>query len=139
MALILPSPAFADASPGNSHNRFRPKECARRWQVRAPVSDGNRKTVDEVQIARSTAAGAHRKRARYVRLGARSERGHLLVPDVHPLDLALPTKGVGQTVQTIADDSVYALDAGHGESVCELICNGVHDHLLCQCMPGGHC
>src|SRR5258708_5772803 len=94
-----------------------------------------KKTVDEVQTARPTAAGAYRKRAGYVRLGARGERGHLLVPDVHPLDLALPAKGVGQTVQTIADDSVYALDAGRGESVCELICNGVHGHLLGQCMP----
>src|SRR4030088_2304419 len=85
-----------------------------------------KQTVDEVQITRSTAAGAHCKRAGHVRLGTRCERGHLLVPDVHPLDLALPTQGVGQTVQTIADDSVYALDAGRGEGACELICNGVH-------------
>src|SRR5258708_5870782 len=86
-----------------------------------------KKTVDEVQIARSTAAGAYRKRAGYVRLGARGERGHLLVPDVHPLDLALPAKGIGQSVQTIADDSVNTLDACRGQRVCELICNGTHE------------
>jgi hypothetical protein len=49
-----------------------------------------------------------------VRLGTRRERGYLLMPDVHPFDLVLPTKGVGQAVQTVADDSVYAFDAHRG-------------------------
>src|SRR5258708_7981694 len=85
-----------------------------------------KQTIDEVQFARSTAAAGHRERPCQVRLVTRCERGHLLVPDVHPLDLALPAQGVGQTVQTIADDSVYAFDADRGEGACELICNGVH-------------
>jgi hypothetical protein len=68
-------------------------------------------TIDEVQISRAAAAGAHRERACHVRLGTRCERGNLLMPDVHPLDLALPTKRVGQTVETVTDNSVYTLDA----------------------------
>ena len=48
--------------------------------------------VDEVQIARAAAAGADGELARQMRLGARRERGDLLVPDMNPLDLALPAK-----------------------------------------------
>jgi hypothetical protein len=54
-----------------------------------------KQTVDEVQISRTAATGAHGKRTRHVRLGTRCERGYLLVPDVHPFDLALPAQGVG--------------------------------------------
>src|SRR6267378_2139921 len=84
-------------------------------------------TVDEVQISRAEAAGAHGKRACHVRLGTRRERGCLLTPDVHPLDLALAAQGLGQAVQTVADDSVYALHGRRGQSGCESICNGAHE------------
>jgi hypothetical protein len=43
----------------------------------------------------------------------------------NPLDLSLPAQDVGQTVQTIAGDSIDALDAGRARGVCELICNAV--------------
>jgi hypothetical protein len=56
-----------------------------------------------------------------MRLGARRERGNLLVPNMHPLDLALATDGVGQPVQAVPDNAVNPLDAGRCERLRELI------------------
>ena len=56
-----------------------------------------------------------------MRLGAGREGGDLLVPDMDPLDLALPAERVGQPVQAVADDAVDPLDAGCGEGFGELI------------------
>jgi hypothetical protein len=39
------------------------------------------------------------------------ERGDLFVPDMDPLDLSLTADGIGQSVQTVADDAINALDA----------------------------
>jgi hypothetical protein len=47
--------------------------------------------VDEMQIAWSAAAGTDGKLSGQMRLGAGCEGGDLLVPDMHPFDLALPT------------------------------------------------
>ena len=81
-------------------------------------------TVDEVQIARPAAARADRELARQMRLGAGRERGDLLVPDMDPLDLALPADGVGQAVQAVADDAVDPLDPRSGEGFRELVSHG---------------
>ena len=82
-------------------------------------------TVDEVQVARPAAAGADRELAGQMRLGAGRERRDLLVPDMDPLDLALPADGVGQAVQAVADNAVDPLDARRGEGLGELVCNGL--------------
>jgi hypothetical protein len=81
------------------------------------------KAVDEMQIARSAAPRADGKLARQMRLGARGEGGDLLVPDMQSLDLALSAKRVGQTVQAVADNAVYPLDARRSEDFGELVSN----------------
>jgi hypothetical protein len=53
------------------------------------------KAIDQVQIARPAAPCADSELAGQVRLRTRREGGNLLVPDVHPLDIALTTKRVG--------------------------------------------
>ena len=67
--------------------------------------------IDEVQIARPAAARADGELAGQMRLGAGRERRDLLVPDMDPLDLALPAQRVGQAVEAIADDAIDPLDA----------------------------
>ena len=82
--------------------------------------------VDEMQIARSAAARADRELAGQMRLGAGREGRDLLVPDMEPLDLALPANGVGQAVQAVADNTVDALDARRCERFRELVGNCFH-------------
>ena len=67
--------------------------------------------VDEMQVARPAAPRAYGELTRQMRLGGGRESGDLLVPDMDPLDLALPANCVGQAVQAVADDAVYPLDA----------------------------
>jgi hypothetical protein len=80
-------------------------------------------SVDEVQVARSAAAGADGELAAQMRLGPGRERGDLLVPYMDPLDLALAADGVSEPVQAVADDAVDPLDARSGERLGELICD----------------
>ena len=104
-----------------------------RGDVRGDGEHGDARTVtieqavDEVQIAWSAAPRADGEFARQMRLGAGRERGDLLVPDMNPLDLALPTNGIGQTVEAVADDAVDAFDARSGEGLDELI-----GHNICH-------
>jgi len=77
-----------------------------------------------VQITRAAAPGANGELPRQMRLRARRERRDFLVPNMHPLDLALPAKRVGQPVQTVADNPVDPLDASSRERIRELISNG---------------
>jgi hypothetical protein len=66
-----------------------------------------------------------------MRLGAGGEGGDLLVPDMHPFDLALPTNRIRQAVQAIAHYAVYSLNTSRGEGFCELISNSLcHDRSL---------
>ena len=60
-----------------------------------------------------------------MRLGAGRESGNFLVPDMDPLDLALPAKRVGQPIEAVADYAVYPLDTGRSEGFCELISDGL--------------
>ena len=55
--------------------------------------------VDQVQVARATAAGADGETAGEVRLGARGEGRRLLVPHVDPAKLVLSPDGVGDPVE----------------------------------------
>jgi hypothetical protein len=82
-------------------------------------------TVDQVQIARPAAPRADGEFAREMRLRAGRERGDLLVPDVHPRDLALPADGVGQAIQAVPDDAVDPLDTRSGEGFRELVSHGL--------------
>src|SRR5215510_400080 len=78
-------------------------------------------TIDQVQITWPTTAGADRKLTRQMRLRACRKGSNLLVPDMHPLDLALAADGVGQPVQAVPDNAVNPLDAGRCERLRELI------------------
>jgi hypothetical protein len=86
-------------------------------------------SVDQMQIARSAAAGANREIAGQVRFSAGREGGYLFVPDVHPLDVSAAAHDVGQAVETIADDAEYALHSARHEGIYELIGDG-SSHLL---------
>ena len=87
--------------------------------------------VDEMQIARPAAAGADGELTRQMRLGAGRERRDLLVPDMDPLDLALPANRVGQPVQAVADNAIDPLDTGCDEDFRELISDRLcHDRSL---------
>src|SRR5258706_1475493 len=79
--------------------------------------------VDEVQIAGSAASGADRKLASQMCLGTGRESRDLLVPHMHPFDLALATDRIGQPVQAVADDAIDPFHAGCGESLRKLVCD----------------
>jgi hypothetical protein len=97
--------------------------------VRSDTEDGYARSmaleqaVDEMQVARPAAAGADRKVAGEMCLGARREGGDLFMPHVNPLDRALAADCIGDTVETVADDAEYALDAGRYQGLDKLICH----------------
>ncbi len=101
---------------------LRRRDMGRDRQHRHPRPVAVEQAIDEVQIARSAAARAHREFTCQVRLGAGSEGGNFLVPDMDPLDLALTANGIRQTIETIADDAIDPLDARGGQCCCELVC-----------------
>jgi hypothetical protein len=48
---------------------------------------------------------------------------------MEPIDFAVPTDGIRQTVQAVADDAVDAFHARDGEGFDELVSYGpCHDH-----------
>ena len=51
----------------------------------------------------------------------KSEGARFLVSDMHPGDLALPTNGIGNAVEAVADNAEDPFDAGRGEDLRELI------------------
>src|SRR5262249_17331439 len=71
-----------------------------------------KKAVDEMQVAGPAAAGTDGERTRQMRFGARCEGGNLLVPDVHPLDLAQAANSIGDAVEAVAANAVNPLYAG---------------------------
>src|SRR5882757_2660282 len=83
--------------------------------------------VDQVQVARATGTRTDSERAGEVGLAPGCEGRRLLVTNMHPLDLAVAAKRIGQPVQAIADDAVNPLDAGGFKSFSELICDGLHN------------
>ena len=67
--------------------------------------------IDEVQVARSAASGAHRQFASEVGLGAGSECGHLFMAHVNPLDLLASANRICDPIQRIPTDAVNSLDS----------------------------
>jgi hypothetical protein len=78
-------------------------------------------TVDEVQIAWTAAAGADGEPTRDMSVGAGGEGRDLLVAHVQPFDAPASANGVGETVQTVADDAVDTLHSGGGENLDHLV------------------
>src|SRR6266849_2954818 len=83
--------------------------------------------VDQVQVARATGTSTDSERAGEVGVGPGCESRRLLVTNMHPLDLALAAKCIGQPVQAISNDAVNPLDAGGFKGFGELICDGLHN------------
>jgi len=81
--------------------------------------------VDEVQIAGSTAPRADGKLICQMSLGAGCECGDFFVAHVNPLDLPLPSDGVSQTIEAVADDAIDPLDANGCERFGELVRYGL--------------
>src|SRR5690242_5974973 len=108
-----------------------PRTDLRRRDLRGDRKHGNarsmgvEKAVDQMQVARSTAAGAHGQRTGEVRFGSGGERGHFLVAHMDPLNVLPSSDNVGQPIETVTDYAVDALDAGSDEGLYELLSNGV--------------
>jgi hypothetical protein len=65
-----------------------------------------------------------------MRLSTRGKCGNLLVPDMKPLDFAVPADSIRQTIQAIADNAVDAFHARGGECFDKLV-----SHCLCHNRP----
>jgi hypothetical protein len=79
--------------------------------------------IDQVQVARAAAAGTNSRLAGQVRFGARGKGGDLFVSHLEPLDLALPSHGVGQPIWTVTDNAVDAFYSRCSEGARKLISN----------------
>src|SRR5580658_5094911 len=88
-------------------------------------------SVDQMQIARSAAAGAYREITCQMGFCAGREGGHFFVPNVHPLDISATAHDIRQAVEAIADDAEYALHTGRHQGIYELIRHGP-SHLCCS-------
>src|SRR5262249_39111855 len=77
---------------------FRRRDLGRDGQARQGGGVAVEQAVDEMQVARTAAAGADRELTREMGLATGGKRGDLLVPDVNPFDLALAAQRVGQSV-----------------------------------------
>jgi hypothetical protein len=77
--------------------------------------------VDEMQVTRPATAGAHRELSGQMRLDPCGERTRLFIANVHPSDLALPTNGIGDAVERVADDRIDPFDARRSEGLDELV------------------
>src|SRR5262245_20633761 len=99
----------------------------RRWNLRRDSQHRHARAVaveqavDEMQIARSAAAGADRELTREMGLATGGKRRDLLVPDMNPFDLALAAERVGQPIETVANDAVDPFDSGRDENFGKLI------------------
>ena len=66
---------------------FAARDMGRDGKNRHAAAVAIEQTVDQMQIARTAAAGANRELAGEMRLGAGREGGALLVPHMDPLDV----------------------------------------------------
>jgi hypothetical protein len=89
-------------------------------QNRNAVALAIEQAVDQMQISRTAASGAHRKLPGKMRLGAGGESGGLFMPHVDPVDGFSAPHRVGKPVERIADDTVDALDSRFFESLNEV-------------------
>ena len=67
--------------------------------------------VDQVQVARSAAACAHRKLSGQRGVGRGRETGRLLVTYMLPSDFTRTPQGVGETVEAVTGQPVHAANA----------------------------
>src|SRR6201989_2510167 len=82
------------------------RDLRRDRQHRHIAAVGVEQPVDQVQVARPAAPGAHGQLPGHRRLGGGREPGGLLMPNVLPGDLAVPAQRIGKAVQRVPGDPV---------------------------------
>jgi hypothetical protein len=85
-----------------------------------------KKTIDEMQVAGTTAARTHGKLPRKVRFGAGCKRCALFVANMDPLDLLEPPQRIGEGVQRVSHHSIDTLHARLHQQVCHQIGGRFH-------------
>jgi hypothetical protein len=81
-----------------------------------------------MQVAGTTAAGAHRKATGQMSLRSGRESPGLFVPHVDPVDCFSAPHRVGKSIEGIADDAINAFDSRFFESLDKIFCCGfAHD------------
>jgi hypothetical protein len=68
-------------------------------------------SINEMEIARSTASCADRKFACNLRFASGREGGDLFVPDHHPVDAIVSADGVCKSIERVTGYAVDTLDA----------------------------
>jgi hypothetical protein len=68
--------------------------------------------VDEVEVARAAASGAHGQFATKVGFGPRREGCRFFMTGMDPLDVASFSKRFREPVQAVSDYAIYPLDSG---------------------------
>ena len=63
-------------------------------------------------------------------VGASGEGGDLFVAHMQPFDAAAPPNGVGEAIETVADDAIDPLHSGGGENLDHLVGDGLGHRLL---------
>src|SRR5476651_1959431 len=86
-----------------------------------------------MQVTGPAAPCTNRKVTCQMSFSARRKGCYFLVPDMNPLDLALPANRVRQTIEAVSNDSVDPLDTRGGERLRKLVgyclCHEVYSSL----------
>jgi hypothetical protein len=86
-------------------------------------------TVDEMQVAGTTASGADREPIRQVRLRASRKSRRFLVPHVNPLHLFVVADGVGESIERIPGQPIDPLHAAQNQRLKKNFRNSRHNSL----------
>lgn len=81
----------------------------------APV--GIVQPIDQMEISRPAASGAHRQVPGQVSLGSGGECGCLFMSHSHPPDIPAPADGIGNPVERVARYAIHSLDPNEDQAV----------------------
>jgi hypothetical protein len=97
------------------------------WNVRGNRQNASRtavaikESIDEMEISRTTTAGANRQFAGKLRFRPRGESASFLVPNMDPFDLAAFAYRVCYRIEAVAHHPLDPLNAGFDQSLDEFI------------------
>src|SRR4029453_9753974 len=95
----------------------------RAWNLRCDGKDGNTaavtvvESVDQVQVARTAAAGADRQSSRELRFRAGGKRGGFLMSHVRPPHVRLSANRIRDSVERVPCHAIDPLDSPGDERV----------------------
>jgi hypothetical protein len=89
------------------------------------------KTVDQMQVARSTASRAHGQASGQMRVGPCREGRSLLVSHGNPMEIVPRTDRVGDAIEGISRETVDFVHAGGHQGVDEQFCHIPGFHFWC--------